>query len=111
MIFVQVLLLGRDILEKEVRDTVLKTMANGQALDILEITVNSPKSALEISASTNIPLTQVYRWVRKLHKYGFLRVSGATNESGKKYFMYQSKVKSIKITLNTMPLSQIEIMS
>lgn len=107
----QVLLLGRDILEKTVRDTILKTMANGQAMDILETTVGLPKSALEISSATNIPLTQVYRWVRKLNKYGFLRVSGATNESGKKYFMYQSKVRSIKITLNAMPSPQIEIMS
>ena len=111
MIYVQVLLLGRDILEKTLRDTILKTMANGQAMDILETTTGSPKSALEISSTTNIPLTQVYRWLRKLHKYGFLRISGATNESGKKYFMYQSKIRSIKITLNAMPLSQIEIMS
>lgn len=111
MMHVQVLLLGRDILEKTVRDTILKTVANRQAMDILETTVGLPKSALEISSSTNIPLTQVYRWVRKLHKYGFLRVSGATNEFGKKYFMYQSKVKSIKITLNSLPLPQIEIMN
>ena len=111
MMSVQVLLLGRDILEKTVRDTILKTMANRQAMDILETTVGLPKSVLEISLATSIPLTQAYRWVRKLHKYGFLRVSGATNESGKKYFMYQSKVKSIKITLNSMSSSQIEIMS
>ncbi len=109
--YVQVLLLGRDVLEKTVRDTILKTMANGQAMDILETTASLPKSALEISSSAHIPLTQVYRWVRKLHKYGFLRVSGATNESGKKYFMYQSKVKSIKITLNAVPTPQIEIMN
>ncbi|HYL65882.1 MAG TPA: ArsR family transcriptional regulator [Nitrosopumilaceae archaeon] len=107
----QVLLLGRYILEKTVKDTILKTMANGQAMDILETTAGASKSVLEISSSTKIPLTQVYRWVRKLNKYGFLRVSGATNESGKKYFMYKSKVNSIKITLNTMSLQQIEIMS
>ena len=107
----QVLLLGKDILEKTVRDTILKTMANRQAMDILETTIGLPKSALEISSSTNIPLTQVYRWVRKLHKYGFLRISGATNQYGKKYFMYQSKVKSIKITLNAMPSPLIEITS
>jgi len=111
MIPVQVLLLGRYVLEKTVRDTILKTMANGQAMDILETTIGSSKSVLEISSSTKIPLTQVYRWVRKLSKYGFLRVSGATNESGKKYFMYKSKVNSIKITLNVMSLPQIEIMS
>jgi len=110
MVYVQVLLLGRDILEKTVRDTILKTMANRQAMDIIETTIGLPKSALEISSATRIPLTQVYRWVRKLNKYGFLRISGATNEYGKKYFMYQNKVKSIKITLDAMP-SQIEIMS
>lgn len=105
----QVLLLGRDVAEKNTRDAILKIVSNGQAMSILEYAIDCPKSACEISASCQIPLTQVYRWVRKLHGLGFVRVSGATNQAGKKYFMYQSKVQTIKFTLSATTSPQIEI--
>jgi predicted transcriptional regulator len=105
----QVLLLGRDVTEKNLHDAILKTISNERAMCILEYAIVHPKSAYEISASCNIPLTQVYRWVRKLHELGLVRVSGATNQGGKKYFMYQSKVQAIKITLKEIT-PQIEIL-
>lgn len=103
----QVLLLGRDVDQESVRDAVLKIVSNKQAMRVLEYCMDVPRSAYEISTGCGIPLTQVYRWVRKLHRIGFVRVSGATNHAGKKYFMYQSKINAIKVTLNT--TSQIEI--
>lgn len=96
----QVLLRGYEITETSQKDFVLKLLANDHAMAIIEATTGSPKSALEISTGCQIPLTQVYRWLRKLHEIGFLRTSGATNSAGKKYFMYQSKITSITITLN-----------
>ncbi len=105
----QVLLLGRDVDQKNIRDTILRVISNEQAMQVLECSINSPKSAYEISTTCDIPLTQVYRWVRKLHKLGFVRVSGATNKAGKKYFMYQSKIHAININLNTTASPQIEI--
>ena len=106
----QVLLLGRDVEEESVRDAVLKALSNEQAMQILEFSMESPKSAFEISTACNIPLTQVYRWVRRLHKLGFVKISGATNEAGKKYFMYKSRVREIKVTLNAVPGPQLAIL-
>ncbi|SRR5579875_1151871 len=106
----QVLLLGRDVGEENIREAVLKVISNEQAMQILDFSMSTPRSAYEISSSCNIPLTQVYRWVRKLHKLGFVKISGATNEAGKKYFMYKSRVRTIKVTLDAVPGPQLEIL-
>lgn len=105
---VQILQQGR-ILEDGVVDAILRIMSNDQAMKILRQISDSPKSALEIYQTSGIPLTQVYRWVRKLHSVGFLRVSGDTNSSGKKFFMYQSKINSIRVLLSPNSDTQIEI--
>ncbi|MDE1829338.1 MAG: hypothetical protein KGI25_03340 [Thaumarchaeota archaeon] len=105
----QILLLGRDVDEENIRNAVLKIISNEQAMKVLEYSMESPRSAYDISTNCNIPLTQVYRWVRKLHKLGFVKISGATNNAGKKYFMYKSKVKTIRVTLDAVPGSKVEI--
>ncbi|HEX5457567.1 MAG TPA: ArsR family transcriptional regulator [Candidatus Nitrosotalea sp.] len=104
----QVLQQGRTIEGKDA-DNILKIMSNDQALQILRSTIDSPKSAWDISAMSEIPLTQVYRWVRRLHNSGLVKVSGDTNASGKKFFMYQSKVHSIKVTLTPTAETLIEL--
>jgi predicted transcriptional regulator len=105
---VQVLQQGR-ILEGKSVDNILKIISNDQAMQILRTTTDSPKSAWEISTTSGIPLTQVYRWVRRLHNSGLVRILGDTNSSGKKFFMYQSKVNSIKVSLNASTEPIIEI--
>lgn len=104
----QVLQQGRVLEGKNVSD-VLKIMSNDQAMRILQATTDTPKSAWEISTKYGIPLTQVYRWVRRLHSSGLVRISGDTNSSGKKFFMYQSKINLIKISLNSTSELIIEI--
>lgn len=105
----QVLLLGRDVEQAATRIEILKVISNEQAMQILECSMDTPKSAHEINSTCNIPLTQVYRWIRKLHTLGFVKISGATNNSGKKYFMYKSKVKTVKVTLDAIPGPIIEV--
>ncbi|MDE1843188.1 MAG: hypothetical protein KGH95_06025 [Thaumarchaeota archaeon] len=104
----QVLQQGR-ILENKDANNVLKIISNEQAMHVLRSTIGIPKSAWDISTSSGIPLTQVYRWVRRLHNSGLVRVSGDTNASGKKFFMYQSKVISIKMTLTSTTETVIEL--
>jgi predicted transcriptional regulator len=104
----QVLHQGR-VLEGKDAGIFLKIMSNDQAMQILRSTVDKPKSAWDISTLLEIPLTQVYRWVRKLQNLGLVRVSGDTNASGKKYFMYQSKVSAIKVSLSSNPEILLEI--
>lgn len=105
----QVLQQGK-ILEEKIAKDILKIICNDQAMKILQVTTDVPKSAWEISTKSGIPLTQVYRWVRRLHNYGLVRISGDTNESGKKFFMYQSKINSLKVSLNISPEPVIEIL-
>lgn len=105
----QVLQQGK-ILEEKIANDILKIMCNDQAMKILQVTIDAPKSAWEISTKSGIPLTQVYRWVRRLHNYGLVRISGDTNESGKKFFMYQSKINSLKVSLNVSTEPVIEIL-
>ncbi|MDE1769179.1 MAG: ArsR family transcriptional regulator [Thaumarchaeota archaeon] len=103
----QILQQGR-IVQDDAVDEILRIMSNDQAMKILRQTCDCPKSAWQISQTSDIALTQVYRWVRRLHKVGFLRISGDTNESGKKFFMYQSKINSIRVVLNSTPETIIE---
>ncbi len=105
----QVLLLGKDVEQENIRNEILKVISNEQAMCILEYSIDVPKSAHEICTACDIPLTQVYRWIRKLHNLGFVKISGATNNAGKKYFMYKSKVKTVKVTLDAIPGPRIEV--
>jgi predicted transcriptional regulator len=98
-----------DVEQENIRSEILKIISNEQAMHILEYSINAPKSAYEISTVCNIPLTQVYRWIRKLHNLGFVKISGATNNAGKKYFMYKSKVKTVTVTLDAFPGLRIDI--
>ena len=107
--YVQILQQGR-ILDGKTTEEIFKIICNEQAMKILQSTIDVPKSAWEISGKCEIPLTQVYRWIRRLHKFGFVRISGDTNSSGKKFFMYQSKINSIKVSLNVSTNPMIEIL-
>lgn len=104
----QVFQQGRTLEGKDA-DNILKIMSNEQALQVLRSILDTPKSAWDISKISEIPLTQVYRWVRRLHNSGLVRVSGDTNASGKKFFMYQSRVRSIKVTLTPTDETLIEL--
>lgn len=107
--YVQILQQGR-ILDGKTTEEIFKIMCNEQAMKILQATIDIPKSACEISTKYEIPLTQVYRWIHRLHKFGFVRISGDTNSFGKKFFMYQSKINSIKVSLNVSTDPMIEIL-
>ena len=60
---------------------------------------NNPKTAVVIAKETNIPISTVYRRLQFLQENKLLKVSGDINKDGK-FFLYQSKIKEIKITFN-----------
>lgn len=66
-------------------------MSDRYSRTILKATLNKPKTALEISAEYQIPISTVYRRLQNLHDAKLLRIS----DDGKKFFMYQSKVMGI----------------
>ena len=65
-----------------------------------------PKSVIEITSETNIPMSTVYRRVQTLHDNKLLHISGTITDEGKKLFMYKSKIKGMKSTFEN---GQIEV--
>ena len=102
----QHLISGRKIEEDSRKDAILEVMADKYCRAILENTMQKPKSAMEISAETKIPISTVYRRLQTLHDNKLLGISGSISDDGKKYFLYKSKIKAIGTSFNG---SQIEI--
>ena len=102
----QSMMYGRKIEEDSKKDAILEVMADKYCRTILENTMEKPKSAMEISAETKIPISTVYRRLQTLHDNKLLGISGSISDDGKKYFLYKSKVKCIQTLFNG---SHIEI--
>ena len=96
----QSLISGRRIEEDEKKDSILEVMSDKYCRAILENTMEKPKSAMEISAETKIPISTVYRRLQTLHDNKLLGISGSISDDGKKYFLYKSKIKAIAATFN-----------
>ena len=96
----QALISGRKIEEDAKKDAILEVMCDKYCRAILENTMQKPKSAMEISAETKIPISTVYRRLQTLHDNKLLGISGSISDDGKKYFLYKSKIKTIASTFN-----------
>lgn len=96
----QSLITGRKIEDDSRKDAVLEIMADRYCRSILENTMEKPKSAMEISSETKIPISTVYRRLQTLHDNKLLGISGSISQDGKKYFLYKSRVKAISTSFN-----------
>ncbi len=96
----QTLILGRRIEEDERKDAILGVLSDKYCRAIIENTMEKPRSAMEISADTKIPISTVYRRLQTLHDNKLLNISGSISQDGKKYFLYKSKVKAITTNFN-----------
>ena len=104
----QMLISGKKINDDSRKDIILEVMSDKYCRAILENTMERPKSAMEISAETKIPISTVYRRLQTLHDSKLLSVSGSISDDGKKYFLYKSKVKAISSSFHGNDI-QIEI--
>lgn len=91
----QQLISGKKIDDDSRKDAILGVISDKYCRSILENTMEKPKSAMEISGETKIPISTVYRRLQTLHDNKLLRISGSISDDGKKYFLYKSKVKAI----------------
>ena len=91
----QTLVQGRKIDEEAQKDAILGIISDKYCRAILETTMDKPKSAMEVSAESKIPISTVYRRLQTLHDNKLLGISGSISDDGKKYFLYRSKVKAI----------------
>ena len=96
----QELIQTQKIMDDERKQVILEILADKYCKQILHNTLEKPKSAMEISAETKIPISTVYRRLQTLHDNKLLRITGSISDDGKKYFLYKSKVKAIASTFN-----------
>jgi hypothetical protein len=93
----QTLLQKRKIEEDDRKDAILGVLADKYCRSIIETTMEKPKSAMDISADTKIPISTVYRRLQNLHDNKLMGISGTISDDGKKFFLYKSKISSIDV--------------
>ena len=99
-IFMQTVLEGRKVSEEDKKEAVLEVISDKYCRLILRTTMETPKSAMEIATETQIPISTVYRRLQTLHDNKLVGISGSISDDGKKYFLYKSKVRSIRTSYN-----------
>src|SRR5574337_26475 len=80
---------------------VFRLLAGRHVRKILEIITDVPMSAPEINKICNIGSSNVYRTLNKLSRYKLVKITGSIGVNGKKIHLYQSKIKSITMILNS----------
>ena len=78
-------------------DMISAVIADSYCREILLVTKQVPKSAMEINLETHIPISTVYRRIQTLCDTGLVETTGTISGDGKKFFLYRSKVKEISI--------------
>lgn len=86
--------------EIEKKDSILEILSDKYCRAILESIMHIPKSAIEITAETQIPMSTVYRRIQSLHDNKLVATSGMITDEGKRLFMYKSKIKGIQSSFN-----------
>lgn len=90
-----------DVLDDSERCEIFRLLTRRYVIEILETISDKPRSALEISKIRNIATSNVYRALNTLSQHKLVRITGAIGIDGKKMHLYQSKIKSIIMTLNS----------
>lgn len=90
-------MLRKRIVDSDSNLRIIKMMGSKNARKIIQITDEKPLSASEIHKACSIPLTKVYRWLRKLENCKLLQPSGNVNENGRRVRLYKSQVNMIMI--------------
>ena len=83
----------RSIIDNEKKKIYLQVLSDHFCLTIISNIINNPKTAVDISRDTKIPISTVYRRLQFLQENRMLKTSGGLNKDGK-YFVYLSKLKA-----------------
>ena len=102
----QVIQKTRRIEDEQRKEAILSIVSDKYCRQILNSTMDRPKSAMELSSESKIPISTVYRRIQTLHDNKLVGVTGLISSEGKKYFLYKSKVKAI---MSSYDGNQIEI--
>jgi len=85
-------------LDSEFRKFILSALSDEYSKKILNYTIEQPRSVIDIVKALDIPMTTAYRRVNSMTDQKILKVTGSiVTDDGKKYFLYQSRIKSVNI--------------
>lgn len=85
----------------EVAMPLLQEMVDGISHRIVMSTIDSAKTAAQISAENALPLSSTYKKIKKLQDVGILFVERIDLDGkGKKVVYYRSRVKSMEFNLS-----------
>ena len=88
-------ILARD---SNLRKAILKALSDEYSRTIMNYTIEMPKSVVDIVKDCDVPMTTAYRRVHDLEENKILKVTGSiVTDDGKKYFLYQNRLKSIYV--------------
>ncbi len=86
---------------QNVRDALIRALADEYSRKILLGTIDRARSVEELSASEQIPISTSYRRVNEMRDIGLLTVEKTIiTDDGKKFELYRSSFRSIKLQLN-----------
>jgi len=94
----QTLIQTRKVEDEERKQVILQVLADKYSRRILQTIMGKPKSVMDITAETRIPVSTVYRRIQLLHDNKIVSISGTISDDGKKYFLYRSKIRSVLIS-------------
>ena len=84
--------------DSPLRKSILDALSDDYSRKILNYTIEQPHSVVDIVKALDIPMTTAYRRVNNLTDEKLLKVTGSiVTDDGKKYFLYQSKLKAIYV--------------
>ena len=83
----------KPIIDNEKKKIYLQVLSDHFCLSIISDIISNPKTAVDISKNTKIPISTVYRRLQFLQENKMLKTSGGLNKDGK-YFVYLSKLKA-----------------
>ena len=104
----QTLIQTRNVEDEKRKQVILEMLADKYSKQILQTIMDKPKSVMDITSETRIPVSTVYRRIQLLQDNKIVSISGTISDDGKKYFLYRSKIRSVSITYDNY-FTKIEI--
>lgn len=79
------------------KELLLVILADKHSRKIIESTIESPRLAMDFANNFGVPLNTAYRRLKMLEKCKILKISGIITDDGRKAFLYQSRIRVIKV--------------
>ena len=84
--------------DSPLREFILDALADEYSRKILNFTIEQSRSVIDIIKALDIPMTTAYRRIKGLTEQKLLRTTGSIiTDDGKRYFLYQSRLKAVYI--------------